>query len=93
MLHNNLVSRHDHAIADTGSSGHYINANTPCKQIQHTTTGPTVMLPDGTQIDPTHEAKLALPTDSFSDESIQAYVFPQIKKHFYQLVSYVMIIK
>jgi len=38
------------------------------------------MLPDGKQISPTHEAKLALPTGSFSDDSLQAYVFPQIQK-------------
>jgi len=51
-------SRHINAIADTGASGHYLSTFTPCKNRARTNDGPTVTLPDGKQISPTHQATL-----------------------------------
>ena len=79
-LHNmSYNSRHINAIADTGSSGHYLSPFTPCKNKARTTDGPTVTLPDGKQISPSHEAKLNIDHQYLNQNALQAYVFPDIK--------------
>ena len=50
------------SIADTGSSGHYINPSTYCINKHKTSTGPTITLPDGKMLHPTHSSHLAFPS-------------------------------
>ena len=41
---------------------------------------PTVTLPNGNQISLTHKATLLISNTVFSPDSLQSYIFPQIKK-------------
>ena len=81
MLSNNLYSRHNKAIADTGFSGHCLHPFTSYENKINTNNGPTVTLPDGNIISPSHEANLPILNTSFSTKTLQAYIFQQqIKK-------------
>ena len=68
------------AIADTGSTDHYINSLTPqIKLTEHQHALPTVTLPDSSIITASHAAPLPL-SSHLSHEAILTYSFPSIAK-------------
>ena len=67
------------AIADTGSSGHYINPSTFCMSKQENTSGPTITLPNGKTLNATHSSHLAFPS-SFSPTSTLPHTYASLKK-------------
>ena len=80
VLNTNISNNYStvNAIADTGSSGHYINASTPQFPLsQHQHTLPTVRLPNGNTITVSHAAMLPL-SQELSQEASTAYSFQSI---------------
>ena len=77
-INNNYT--HTKAIADTGSTGHYINDHTPQSHLQqghHIL--PSVTLPDNTSITASHAAILPL-SNQLSHEATTAFSFPNIAR-------------
>jgi len=66
------------AIADTGSSGHYIKPSTFCIDKQIDTSGPTITLPNGNTLTPSHSSHLAFPS-SFSPKSTLAHTYASLQ--------------
>jgi len=66
------------AIADTGSTGHYINSTTPQSKLSDSAqTLPIVTLPDNSTITASHASQLHL-SPHLSQEATMAYSFPSI---------------
>ena len=78
-----LSSQQCYAIADTGASGHYINTTTPCINKKPTKQGPTITLPNGTQIQPSHATELKL--QGFASSALQAHILPDITNSLFSI--------
>jgi hypothetical protein len=67
------------SIFDSGTTGHYILCDTDCFD-KHPTSSPlTVTLPNGQQIQSTHEATLPFP--NLPKKALEAHVFPELNGH------------
>ena len=66
------------AIADTGSSGHYFNPSTYCLNKHPNSAGPTITLPNGELLHPTHSSHLAFPP-TFTPQSTMAHIYPSLQ--------------
>ena len=66
------------AIADTGSSGHYFTPSTYCLNKHPNSAGPTITLPNGETLHPTHSSHLAFPP-TFTPQSTMAHIYPSLQ--------------
>ena len=64
------------AIADSGTSGHFLGINSACVNKMKTNEGINVQLPDGSCITSTHTASLNLP--QLPPEARKAHIFPEL---------------
>jgi hypothetical protein len=60
MVTNN-TTRTSTAITDSGCTGHFLQANSPCLNKTPTSNGIRVLLPNGSTIQATHTALLGMP--------------------------------
>ena len=64
------------AIADSGTSGHFLGINSACVNKLRTNEGINVQLPDGSSITSTHTASLNLP--QLPPDARTAHIFPEL---------------
>ena len=67
----------DYAIADSGTTGHFLQMDSECSNRQSTNDGVRVKLPDGSIIKATHTANINFP--QLPMEARKAHLFPDIK--------------
>ena len=83
LANNSIINTYTHstAIADTGSTGHYITTSTPQTIVpaSDVSTLPSVTLPDNTYITASHAATIPL-SSHLTKEATLAYTFPKIAK-------------
>jgi hypothetical protein len=73
----NNTARTSNAIADSGRTGHFLQADSPCLNKTPISNGLRVLLPDGSTIQATHTTLLDMP--NFPIAARQAHIFPQLK--------------
>ena len=75
------------AVANSGTTGHYITPTTPCTN-KHTSTQPIpINIPNGEIIISSHIE--LLPQHNLPDKASKAHIFPGLKNPSYQSVHYV----
>ena len=75
------------AVADSGTTGHYIAPTTPCTNKQTATQPIPIKMPNGEIITPSHIA--LLPQHNLPDKARKAHIFPGLQNHSYQSAHYV----
>ena len=66
------------AVADSGTTGHYITPKTPCTNKQTATQPIPIKIPNGEIITSSHIA--LLPHHNLPDKACQAHIFPGLQK-------------
>ena len=79
------AKKSNQAIADSGTTGHYVTKEATLLSVKPTTLGPTVILPDNKTITAINEGLLDLP--SLPTKSRLAHVFPTLGKTLLSIAS------
>ena len=66
------------AVADSGTTGHYITPTTPCKNKQKATQPIPIKMPNGEITTSSHIA--LLPQHNLPDKARKAHIFPGLQK-------------
>ena len=80
QIHFNSMCNYSYleAVADSGTTGHYITPTTPCTNKQSETHPITIKMPNGEIITSSHIA--LLPQHNLPDKARQAHIFPGLQK-------------